>query len=218
MKAEHFFPPAAKERLESAIRDAEAHTSGEIVPYIVGSSDAYPEAMWRGGTLVAALVLFSFSMLDFTTAAWMKHSITQVGFFTIAGFMLGAGLVLFFPSLKRMLVDHHTTDRRVHERAQLAFLNEKIFSTRDRTGILIFVSLLERKVVVLCDEGINAKVKQEAWDSIVKTIVAGIRSGTPSEGLLNAIIACGALLESGNIAKRSGDTNELSDTIQIHES
>jgi uncharacterized membrane protein len=60
-------------------------------------------------------------------------------------------------------------------------------------------------------------VKQDAWDTIVKMIVDGIASGKPSEGLLEAITACGSLLESENIAQRSGDTNELSDTIQIHE-
>jgi putative membrane protein len=92
-----------------------------------------------------------------------------------------------------------------------------VYSTRDRTGILIFLSLLERRVIVLCDEGIKAKVKQEAWDSIVATIVDGIKAGRPSEGLLKAIAACGSLLESENVTKRPDDTSELSDSIHIHE-
>lgn len=218
MKAEHFFPDAAKERLEAAIRDAESKTSGEIVPYIVARSDAYAEAYWRAGALAALLVLFLFSMLDVTSSTWIKYTITQVGLFTVAGFIAGAAIVYLIPSLALVFVHHHTVERRVNERAKLAFLGEKIINTRDRTGILIFLSLLEHRVIVLGDEGITAKVKQEAWDGIVKTIVDGIRSGQPASGLLNAITACGSLLASGNIAKRADDTNELSDTIQIHES
>jgi putative membrane protein len=218
MKAEHFFPDAAKERLEAAIHEAERKTSGEIVPYIVGRSDAYAEAPWRAGTLVAMLVLFLFSILDRTSPAWTKYGITEAGLFTVAGFLFGASLVLLFPALTRLVVHHHTIDLRVNERARLAFLDGKIFQTRERTGVLIFLSLLEKRVVVLGDEGINAKVKQAEWDAIVKTIVDGIKSKRPSEGLLRAIEACGTLLEAEHLTKRPDDTNELSDTIQIHES
>jgi putative membrane protein len=218
MKAEHFFPHEDKERLEAAIRDAESTTSGEIVPYIVGRSDEYPEAALRAGMLVSSLVLFSFSLLDYTSSTWMKYSITQVGLFTIAGFLFGAGIVLIIPSLRLLFVHHRRIDLRVNERARLAFFAEKVSTTRDRTGILIFLSLLERRVIVLGDDGINAKVEQREWDAIVAMIVSGIRSGRPSEGLLSAIKACGSLLATDDLPRRSGDTNELSDTIRIHES
>ena len=218
MKAEHFFPQEDKERLEAAIREAESKTSGEIVPYIVGRSDAYPEAGWIAASLASLFVLFIFSFLDLTSATWMKFSIAQAGLFTVAGFIAGAGIVLIFPSLKLLIIPHHTIELRVQERAKLAFFSEKIYLTRGRTGILIFLSLLERRVIVLCDEGINAKVKQAEWDNIVRIIVDGIKSSRPSEGLLKAITACGTLLESENISRGSDDTNELSDTIRIHES
>jgi len=218
MKAEQFFPPAETERLSSAIRGAETKTSGEIVPYVVARSDAYPEAPWRAGALGAMLVLFYFSISDVVFSEWLKYSITQIGVFAVAGGIAGAGIVHMFPSLALLFVPHHAIEHRVNERAKRAFLDEKVFLTRERTGILIFLSLLERHVVVLSDEGINAKVKQEAWDGIVATIVAGIKSKRPSEGLLNAIAACGTLLESASIVRGADDTNERSDTIQIHES
>ncbi|HLP15008.1 MAG TPA: hypothetical protein VK470_02050 [Bacteroidota bacterium] len=218
MNAEQFFPPAEKNRLESAIREAESKTSGEIVPYVVARSDAYPEGAWRAGAFAALLVMFGFSVLELSSSAWLTFGIARAGMYAAAGFLAGAAAARFIPLLTLLLVPQQTIDLRVHDRARLAFLSEKIFSTRERTGILIFLSLLERRVVVLSDEGINAKVKQESWDAIVKMIVDGIKAKQPSEGLLKAINACGSLLESEKISKRIDDTNELSDTIRIHES
>jgi putative membrane protein len=218
MTTEDFFPPSEKERLVAALREAERKTSGEIVPYIVGRSDAYPEAPWRAGVLGGALVLFFFSFLDITSMAWMPITIANIGLFTVAGFMFGAGIVFLLPSLRLVFVPQRSLELRVRARAQTAFVAEKIFLTRERTGILIFLSLLERRVIVLADDGISSKVAQEAWDEIVRIILDGIKQKRPAEGLLRAIEACGTLLQSSEVTRRSDDTNELSDSIQINES
>jgi putative membrane protein len=105
-------------------------------------------------------------------------------------------------------------ERRVHQRATEAFLSEEVFNTRDRTGILIFLSLLERKVLVLGDSGINARVQQSDWHDIVQRVVSGIRSGKPAEGLTDAIHQCGLLLQKHGIAIRPDDKDELSDSLR----
>ena len=111
-----------------------------------------------------------------------------------------------------------TLDRRTRRRAAVAFLEEDVFKTRDRTGVLIFLSLFERRVVVMGDEGINRAVETADWQAIVDRLVGGIHEGRPGDALVEAIGECGKLLESKEVAIRPDDTDELSDELRRHDS
>jgi putative membrane protein len=135
----------------------------------------------------------------------------------VAGAALGILAVRFVPALKRALAGEHELAERVHQRAMGAFVEQQVFKTRDRTGILLFLSLFERRVEVLADVGISASVKQEEWDGIVGEIVAGIRAGKPGAALASAIERCGELLASHGVTIRPDDTDELPDQLQVRE-
>jgi putative membrane protein len=105
--------------------------------------------------------------------------------------------------------------RRVASRAEVAFLEAQVFATRERTGILIFISLFERGVVILGDEGINARVEQAEWDGMVAALTAGIRSGRPIEALEDAIRDCGELLASRRVERRADDVDELPNALRM---
>lgn len=62
------------------------------------------------------------------------------------------------------------------------------------TGILILVSLLEHRVQVLADKGINDRVPPGTWDGLVNGIIDGIRTGRATDAICDAIARCGALL------------------------
>jgi putative membrane protein len=217
MNVKTLFSEQDRQRLAEAVKAAEKTTSGEIVPYIVGQSDTYPEALWRAGSLVGLLILCLFSVLYLATDLWLPYGIAEVAAFVIAGFGLAVLVMALVPSLRLLLVPGSMLTQRVEERASMAFLDEEVFKTRERTGILLFVSLLERRVRVLGDSGINAHVRQEEWDDVVATIVAGMKSGKPADALIEAIGKCGALLEKRGVDIRPDDTDELDNTIRIHE-
>jgi len=67
---------------------------------------------------------------------------------------------------------------------------------------------------VLGDSGINAKVDKGDWNNVVATIVGGMRTQNPAEGLVNAIRQCGVLLRKEGVAIRPDDTNELSNKMR----
>ncbi len=113
------------------------------------------------------------------------------------------------------LIPNAIEQQRVDERAALAFLSEEVFRTRERTGILILVSLLAHRVAVLGDAGINARVEKKEWDDVVKLVVDGMKRGTPADGLVNAIARCGSILEQHGVEIRSDDTNELGDGLRM---
>ena len=129
----------------------------------------------------------------------------------VTGFALGR----WHPASVRQFAGRGTMDVAVHRRAMQAFVEEEVFNTRDRTGILLFVSLVEHRIEVLGDSGINAQVTADDWVEVVALIRDGIRRGRASDGMVAAIARCGALLRDKGVHIRSGDTNELSDGLRL---
>lgn len=211
------FSAADHERIASAVRQAETKTSGEIVPYVVGQSDSYEEAEWRCGALLGAATLAAFSIIYSYTSIWLPLSVAELVIAALLAGGLGVILPKMVPALKRLFAGAALMERRVGQRAAEAFVSEEVFKTRDRTGILVFLSILEHKVLVLGDSGINAKVKPEDWNDVVNRIVSGIRSGKPAEGLIDGITQCGVLLQRHGVAIRQDDTDELPDSLRTND-
>jgi putative membrane protein len=210
----HLFSRADLERITREVKDAESKTAGEIVPYVVDASDSYEDALWRGGLISAILVLAFFVLIRRIPGIWLPFGLTEIVLAALASTVAGMLLVSFIPALKRVFAGSDLMERRVSQRAAEAFISEEVFQTRDRTGILIFISLLEHKVLVVGDTGINAKVKQEEWEGVVERVVKGIRSGRPAEGLIEGIRMCGDLLQREGVTIRPGDTNELPNKLR----
>jgi putative membrane protein len=209
------FSQADLDRITAAVNEAESKTSGEIVPYFTETSDDYRIAHWRGGALFAGLTMCVLLLVQARSETWLPLSILEGSGLTITGFFLGFLLVRLIPSFKRLLIGHSLVEHRVSERASLAFLSEEVFKTRERTGIMIYLSFFERKVVVLGDSGINTKVKQSDWDGIVHALVKSIKENKMTDGIVEAIRQCGSLLQQHGVARRADDTDELRDDLRI---
>ena len=203
------FSEADLSQISAAVKEAETRTSGEIVPYVVEQSDSYDEAMWKAGFMFGFVVIAALVSVHSFTTVWLPLDFAEM---TLISLLLGGGgmlLARFVAPVRRLFAGADVTERRVSQRAAEAFIAEEVFATRERTGILIFLSLLERRVLVLGDSGINAKVDQSQWDEIVQLIVSSIHEGKPAEGLIAAIKKCGALLQKEGVERLADDTNEI---------
>ncbi|HEX7183166.1 MAG TPA: hypothetical protein VF756_15100 [Thermoanaerobaculia bacterium] len=208
------FTDADLEAVRAAVREAEARTAGEIVPYVVAASDVYANALWKGaafGALVGPLIALAVYHLE---ELWGTHLNLWVSLPAAAGAAAGYLLAALIPIVRRWLAGDEILDLRTRQRAEMAFLEQEVFRTRDRTGILIFLSLFEHRVVVLGDSGINQQVEQRQWEGIVADLVTGIRAGRPGAALVEAIRQCGELLERHGVALQPGDRNELPDELR----
>jgi len=214
MKVARFFSGSDLEAIRQAVGEAERRTSGEIVPFVVGASDDYPEASWRAASLGALLAALAAALVHELGGLWGGWFAVWVAVPPLVGAAAGYLAATVLPPVRRALLGAATLDHSVRRRAEQAFLNEEVFTTRDRTGILIFLSLFERRVLVLADSGISSVVAQEEWDSIVAGIVAGIRSGNPAGSLIDAIASCGELLAQRGVMIRPDDSDELSDALR----
>ncbi len=206
------------ERIRQAVAEAERRTSGEIVPYVVPRSDTYEGVVWKGAGIAAALALACtaaiFQFYEGWGLAWL-HTGWGTASLALAAGMAGGALTAFAPPLGRMLAGPAWLTRSVHRRAMKAFVEEEVFATRERTGVLIFVSLWEHRIEVLGDAGINAQVSADDWTDIVARIRDGVRGGRFADGLVEAIRMCGDLLESSQVERRDDDANELSDALRM---
>ena len=202
-------------RIRQAVQDAELKTSGEIVPFIVEQSDGYERAVWRGASAAGALAVLAFFAVHFFTPLWLPFRLPAVLAAMMAAFCAGMALTQFVHPVKRLFAGPALMQKRVRQRAAEAFIAEEVFDTRERTGILLFVSLLEHHVLVVGDSGINARVKQAEWDDVVQTVIKGIRRGSIAEGLIEAIGKCGVLLERRGVERKVDDSDELRDDLRM---
>lgn len=197
---------------------AELGSAGEVVPYIVGRCDDYPEAAWCAAVLGALVAPTALALLELAGSAWrapLSASWALLGL--LGGAALGYLLGATWPALARLLVGPERLARRVHERAETAFLEEEVFATHNRTGILVLVALFEHRAEILADAGIHAAVSQAEWQAIADDLASGIREGRAAEAMIEAIEACGALLREREVHAAAELDNELPDAPRVQE-
>lgn len=211
------FSEADQLAISEAAREAERRTSGEIVPYVVGSCDDYGEAAWRAAVYGALAGAVSGFAAHYLADVWGRSPALWVVTPAVLLGLLAFVLCRRVDAVRRSFVPDEILDLRARRRAAVAFLEEEVFLTRDRTGILIFVALFEHRVVVLGDEGINRAVPEGAWEMVVADVVAGIKAGRPAAALLAAIADCGRLLEQHRVEIRPDDRDELHNALRLRE-
>jgi putative membrane protein len=201
MKAEKFFSEEEQARIRQAVIDAESKTAGEIVPMLVTASARYTEVELLGtitGLFIGMLVEWLWS------DPWGSH------FFNLWP-AIGAAVGFFVgrtPQVKRPLASKGRIAEAVHSLALASFTQHGLHYTRDHTGILIVVSLLEHRVEVLADRGINAKVEAGTWQEIVTILTDGLKSKQAADAYCRAIKRCGEIL-AAHFPRQPDDKDEL---------
>ena len=211
------FTEAHRRAISRAAATAEGSTSGEIVPYVVGVCDDYREVGWKAA-VIGGLVGGGGGLSMHYLGGFWGGSLWL--WFVLPSVVLSVFGVLAVRSsdwFRRLLIGGGILDLRARQRAEAAFLEEEVFATRDRTGILIFVALFERRVVVMGDAGINQAVPAGSWEHVVADLVAGIRARRPGEALEAAIAECGRLLTEHKVEIRPDDTDELPNELRIRD-
>jgi putative membrane protein len=208
INAETFFTAEEQERIRQAVVAAEARTAGEVVPMLVGASARYAEVEMAG--MGVGLVLGTLASFIFQDPWAAIHS--QL-LWPLAGAALGS-ILCAIPAIKRNLIAGDRITEAVHLRCLAAFTAQGLHHTRAHTGILILASLLEHRVEVLADKGINDKVPAGTWDQVVQILTAALKSGNACDGYCKAIERCGEILAQ-HFPRPPDDTDELGNKLVI---
>jgi putative membrane protein len=191
--------------IAAAIHDAEQRTSGQIVCVLTHASSSYLTVpiVWA-----AFLALFSPWPLIYLT----QWSVQRIFLLQLVIFMIAA-LVCALTPLRMALVPRAVRRARAHRAAVEQFYARGISRTRNRTGVLIFVSLAERYARIVADDGIASKVAQSEWQGAIDALTGHIGEGRIAPGFLAAIERCGAVLTTH--APPDGTANELPDRLYV---
>lgn len=220
-------------RIEAAVKAAEAGTTGEIYCVVAPESSEYLEVPIAWGAIAAlaapaALLAAGIHVSapdDFGggwSAAQMSSAAEAAAREALSGAILLQGalfvvvaMLVAIPVVRQFMTPRALKRERVRRRAHEQFLAKNLQATRERTGVLIYVSAREHMAELIADDGIAAKVQDGAWEGAMRRLIEGLKSGRPAEGFEDAIGLCGAILAE-HFPPREGDNpNELSDSVVV---
>ncbi|MGB3212176.1 MAG: TPM domain-containing protein [Desulforhopalus sp.] len=210
--AERFLTAAEQQKVTEAVQEAERHTSGEIVPMIVSRSHEYPMAAvtCTVATTLPAALLFS-SLIGEQVWIGSQNMWLFLGLFSLF-YALLYPLAMRSDRLKRYFLNRRQVEQEVEKGALSAFYSEQLYDTENANGILLYISVMERKVWILADSSINAKIEQQEWDSTVNDLTTGIQAGHAAEAICEAIHRTGQILRT-HFPYQRGDKDELHNLI-----
>lgn len=206
-----FLSQAEADAIDARIARIEAHSGAQVVAAIVAKCDGYPEVVWKAFALGAAIAALVVVALDFARPGWM----TSYEALAHALPIIGAGAVsalaaVAWPAYARLFLDRFRVDGEVRQHAQAMFLTRQLFRTRARNGVLVLVSLFERKVEIQADIGFAGRVEPHEWASIVEAMTPLLAAGRPADALAGGLERLDALLRSRRIERDGGAGDELS--------
>ena len=185
---------ADRERVSAAVTAAEAGTDGEIVTVITPRSDEYRDTAWIWGLGAVLLLGALAAVLPWIIDAKLALFVDPWGAAPSSGLrflmllvMQAAALVLLvlalrYRPLRFALTPAPTKWRRVARRATLCFKIGADQRTAQRVGILLYLSLDERRAEIIADDSIHGAVPPERWGEAMAALIDAVRDGRPADG------------------------------------
>jgi putative membrane protein len=215
---------ANRDAISAAVASAEEQSAGEIVTIMADTSDTYHDVALWWSAFVAMLALaavglfwpFYSGLIDRITGAWQSEwhpaQVMGLALFVAVVKFIGMYLILLWRPLRLALVPGPLKHRRVRTRAVTSFKIGAERRTHGRTGVLIYLSLAERRAEIVADEAIASQVSPEVWGAAMASMIGEIRGGRAGHGLVLAIEAVGAVLAQ-HFPRAEDDVNELPDRL-----
>ena len=211
-------------RVSEAVRVAEVGTSGEIVTIVADHSDRYLDIAlwWSIGVVITMLTLFALFPQSYDGVAALATGgwIVETGFadglraaLAVAVISFGiARLLMQFVPIRLFFTPGMVKASRVRRRAVRYFKAGAERRTVGRTGILIYLSLKERRAEIVADEAIHGVVAQEEWGKAMADMLEHVRQGRIADGMIAAINDVGVIL-AAHFPRADDDRNELPDRL-----
>ena len=104
----------------------------------------------------------------------------------------------------------------IYDEAKKFFDEKELYKTKDRNAVLVFLAYKDHKLAILGDEGINAKVPENFWESTVEIMTSNFKEGRYAEGLEKGILKIGEELKN-DFPWQEDDQNEIADEIHVED-
>ncbi|RLS54857.1 MAG: hypothetical protein DWH91_10820 [Planctomycetota bacterium] len=200
--ASQLFTDSDRQRINQAVQAAEQCTSAEIVPVVATASGRYDRAediagLWLG---IAGMVTVSQLWPANTAGSWGADSLiwhtTALAGVTLVGFLTGAAVVSRVSGLRRLFTPSRQMTEEVQSAAATAFFDNRVHHTTHGGGLLVYISLYERMVVLLPDQSVRASLGQPVIEQLCQSLTEQLRASGPSSALLHVIPQLGGRLSA----------------------
>ncbi|HEX4986623.1 MAG TPA: TPM domain-containing protein [Burkholderiales bacterium] len=204
--------------IASRVAALEARTGAQVLVAAVGKSDSYPEAPWKAFALGSAAMALACVAWQAGAGNWAAagsrfgHALAMLA----AGALL-ALLAVLCPGFARLFTDRTRREVETSQFAQSLFYRHGLDRTRGRTGILLLVSLFERRVVVLADAGFDGRVGAADWQALTARMTFILGRGAVAGALRAGLDALEALLLERGFADGAGGTMPPAVVLDIAE-
>ena len=207
-----------------AVTRAELSSDAEIVTIVAEKSDSYHDVGLHYAVLAmllvpAVLALLPQSVIDWATGLTLgwneapsRALLMAFLFVKLAAVFLIVRYALAYMPLRMALTPGSTKSRRVRRRAVEHFRVGAERRTVGRVGILLYLSLRERRAEIVADEAIVSKVAPDLWGEAMADLVEEVKAGRPGAGMAKAVEDMGGVL-SEHFPKTATDRNELPDRL-----
>lgn len=218
------FSEADHALVTAAVAKAERSSDGEIVTIVAPRSDAYHDVGLHyavlamllvptlGAVLPQAWIDWGLALLFGWNASFSFRLLMLVLVVAMALLFLIVRFALAWMPLRMALTPASTKTRRVRRRAVELFRAGTEKRTKGRTGILLYLSLLEHRAEIVADEAIHGRVEPEIWGDAMAALVDGVKSGRPGEGMALAVEKMGEVL-ARCLPPTLDNPNELPDRL-----
>lgn len=204
MWARAFLEEATREKTTATVKAIEARTAAEVVVAVRRVSGHYRHTDYLVGFVLsfAMLLAMLYLPIDFALELFPVNAALS--------FAMGAGVSAALPGLRRRLTSRKLQAENVRRAARAAFVEFGVSRTSGRTGILVFVSLLERRVEVVVDVGVDPSALGPEWADALTKLSAAIASANDPEPFLQALRLMAFPL-ARVLPRSEDDVNELPD-------
>ena len=205
-----------RQQITDAIAEVEKKTTAEIVCAVATESGRYDRAESLIGLFCA---LASLCAAHGVHAGWMRSAGEwsaapglHLGFqvlAVVAGFILGSVLASYAHGFRRLVVSQRESDEEVDRAASHVFSQASLGSTSKGTGLLIYVSLFEHRVVILADDQVREALTDQQIEALRDTAVAGLKKHEFTDTFVQTVQQAGELLAETLPADRDLNPDEL---------
>lgn len=217
MNVEKYLSKSSQDKITLAVSDAEKKVDAEIVPVFMTSSDDYTEAKLRGALLGATLFAIGILLYDHLMG-WYQLFLLKNDWLFVAsiasGGIIGYYAFGYITFLKKLMISKQQMQQRSAAMAERVFGEYKLFETKNRTGILVFISLFEHKIEIIPDKGLKDTIAADDWQKVIEDMKPSLRKKKFDDAFIQSISKITEILLTYKMERKGGANNELPDHLR----
>jgi putative membrane protein len=199
-----------RKRLDAAVARVESRTGAQIVVACVRKSDTYPELPWKAFACAASIAALAVAAGEMWRPGWSSVAVSLWVSLSILGAGAGAALLaVLVPRFARLFLRDARAEAEAQHHAKIMFFDRELFATGERCAVLLFVSVLERHIVVLPDKGVRARVPDTIWNGVIEVMRAPLARGQRADAIGAGLAAIEAALLAHGLHGGPQKHNEL---------